>query len=449
VGVLKFNPIELINVLIVLGLLMVLLRKRDAVTLQLVLFVCGTFHFSFASIALLANDGGHLLIDLHNEGGGLLARFSTLILLAIVFSVLGQRAYEAYVFARTGEKKGILFVSLMMALLFCGYLLNYRDSDLLQLKNIVMITAMLVLVVLGYLATTVIPVLQAEKVYALGLIGLPMLGVIDGIALYEVLTRHAWASFQESSGAIVYRASSVLFNPNLYAFWASLMYLACAYGMHAYMQYRRMFLLGMVLLSTAIYLSGSRSAGYLLLALLFMPPMLIRERMQWLPLLVLPLTMLSIYAGVACLGYSSWQEIALLGERFVAAPVHLVNYLFQYIGFPKETVVLNEVAVSIEGRFVGDYKDAGWLVLYQDVGWTGLCALILAVNVLVVRSIRAYLVQRSPASVYVLLLLLYCLLTGFVKRIQIFPTWLFIGLALIICMVYWRTFLIAPDEEAK
>lgn len=71
-GILKFNPIELINVLIVFGLLTVLLRKLDAVTLLLVLFVCGTFHFSFAVIALATNDAGYLLMGLHSEGGGML-----------------------------------------------------------------------------------------------------------------------------------------------------------------------------------------------------------------------------------------------------------------------------------------------------------------------------------------------------------------------------------------
>lgn len=444
----KFNPVELINVLIVLGLLKVLLRKRDAVPLLLVLFVCGTFHFSFAVIALTTNDTGRMLIDLHNEGGGLLARLSTLILLVVVFSLLGRRTYEAYSAGHTGEKKELLFVLLLMAALFCGYLLNYRTSDLLQLKNIVSIEAMFVLVMLGSLATTGMPVLKAGKVYAWGLAGLLILGIIDAIAMYEVLGRHSWAGTLESSGAYVYRASSVLFNPNLYAFWASLVYLASAYGIHVYGEQRRMLLLGMVLASTAIYLSGSRSAGYLLLAALFLPLLLIRERRQWLPLLVLPLTMLAIYAGAAWLaGDTRWQEIALLGERFASAPVHLINYSYQYLAIPVE--IPAEIRESIEGRFIGAGRDAGWLVLYQDAGWVGLSAVIIAGCLLVGRGIRAYLVRPSPASVYTLALLLYCLLTGLLMRLQIFPVWLFIGLVLIICMVYWRPLVIASDRERR
>jgi hypothetical protein len=269
--------------------------------------------------------------------------------------------------------------------------------------------------------------------------------------MYEVLARHSWAGTLESSGAYVYRASSVLFNPNLYAFWASLVYLACAYGMHAHREQRRMLLLGMVLASTAIYLSGSRSAGYLLLAMLFLPPLLVRERGQWLPLLVLPLTMLTIYAGAAWLaGDMRWQEIALLGERFAAAPVHLANYIFQRIGIPAAIAVSPaEVVVSIEGRFVGESRDAGWLVLYQDAGWVGLSAVIMGGGGLVVRGISIYLARPNPASVYTLALLLYCLLTGLVMRLQIFPVWLFIGLALITCIVYWRPLVMASDRARR
>lgn len=439
----NFNPIELINVLIVFGLLMVLRHRRDTVTLLLVLFVCGTFHFSFAVIALTTNDTWRLLIDLHNQGGGLLARVSTLLLLIVAFGLLGRSAYRSYHGRRVGDRPEILFVLAVMAALFCGYLFNYRTSDLLQLKNIVSIEMMFVLVMLGYLGTTGMPTVSAERIHVWGLASLFLLGAIDGIALYEVLARHSWAGFLESSGAHVYRASSVLFNPNLYAFWASLVYLGCAYGMHAYKGQQRMLLLGMVLASIAIYLSGSRCAGYLLLAVLFLPVLLLRQRSQSMSLLVLPLTMLAIYAGAWIAGDADWQEIVLLGERFAAAPIHLANYIFQRIGIPAEIVV------SIEGRFIGEGRDAGWLVLYQDAGWVGLGAVTLAGALLLLRGIRAYLASPGAASVYALALLLYCLLTGFVMRLQIFPVWLFIGLALIICMVYWRPFVRVPSRAGR
>lgn len=447
----NFNPIELINVLIVSGLLMVLRHRRDTVTLLLVLFVCGTFHFSFAAVALIVNDADQLQIKLHNQGSGMLAVISTLTLLSVVFSLLARQAYKVYLVSDVDERKSVLYVILMMAGIVCGYLLNLRNGDWMQLKNIVAIDAMLVLVMIGYIGATGLQTIKAENIYSWALSGLVALSLIDGIALYEILTGHSWAGTLESSGEYVYRASSTLFNPNLYAFWASLVYLACAYGMHAYREHRRMLLLGMVLASTAIYLSGSRSAGYLLLALLFLPLVLIRERQQWLPLLVLPLTMLSIYAVSALLaGYPGLHEIVLLGERFAAAPSHLANYILQSLGVPQMSLgVPQEIAVSIEGRFVGGGRDAGWLVLYQDAGWVGLGVVILAGGLLVVRGIRAYLAQPCPASVYTLTLLLYCLLTGLVMRFQIFPVWLFIGLALIICMVYWRSLVITPYKAGR
>ncbi len=432
----NFNPIELINVLLVLGLLMALWYRRDTVTLLLVLFVCGTFYYSFAVIALTTNDSARLLIDLHNEGGGLLAQLSTLILLVVVFSLLGRRAYEAYLAGHVGEKKEALFISLVMAALLVGYLLNYRSSYLLQMKNIASIEAMFVLVILGYFAISYKPTFKMEW----GWTGLLIVGIIDAIGIYEVFSHQSWSVFQDSSGAIVYRASSVLFNPNLFAFWASLVYLASAYGMHASRELRCMSLLGMVLAAAAIYVSGSRSAGYLLLALLCLLTLLIKERRQWLPLLVLPLTMLTIYTGAWIAGEGDGQVIALLGERFAAAPIHLANYIFQRICIPAE------ILVSIEGCFIGEGRDAGWLVLYQDAGWIGLGAVLLAGTLMLARGTSAWLAHPSPTSAYALALLLYCQLTGFVMRLQIFPVWLFIGLALVICMVYWRSLVRIPKK---
>lgn len=438
---LKINLIEFINVLIALCLLMVLRRKRDPVTLLLVLFVCGTVHFSFAAIALATGEARRLLIELHIEGGGLLARLSTLTILIVAFNLLGRRAYDAYLSGGTGEKRNSLVMLLLIAVLICGYLLNYRANDILQLKNVVMIVAMFLLVMLGYLATIDIPDLRTEKVYAWGLVGLIMLVLINGVALYEVVTQNSWAGFWESSGIYVYRASSIFFNPNLYAFWASLLYLVCAYGMHAYREYVTMWLLGMVLVSSAIYLSGSRSAGYLLLVLLFLPSVLIKERVACLPLIVLPLTMLSIYGvSIWLAGDAVWKELILLGSRFAIAPIHLVDYIFQPNGLP------TEVVVSIEGRFVGQLSDSGWLVLYQDAGWVGLSSVVLASSLLVLRGIRAYMAKPCPGSVYTLVALIYCLISGLVMRIQIFPVWLFIGLALIFCMRYWRLPPIDPEK---
>jgi len=442
----KINILELANVLVVILLLFQLKRRRDVAALLIILFIYGTLHFGFAAIALATSESANLLIALHNDGGGVLAKLSSLLLLSVVFFLLGKHAYSMYPPSQPKKKVIVFFIMLVMAILFFGYLLNIRPNDWLQLKNVISLEAMLVLLLFGFLGVDGV---HTIKIYPAVLAGLVILGVTDCIAVYEVFDHSSWAGTPDSSGAMVYRASSLLFNPNLFAFWASLVYLACAYGMHACIGHRKMMLWGMVLAVVAIYFSGSRSAGYLLLGVLFIPALLINKRSHWLSLMVLPLTMLTIYVGtvyfVLPFAHNSegWSEIALLGERFAAAPVYLINYTSMYFGIPVGIPVgiPTEVVLSIEGRFIGEGRDAGWLVLHQDVGWLGTCAMLALSFGSVWLAMRTYFEKRSVDSVYALAMLTCCLLTGLVMRLQIFPVWLFVGIFLIPCLVFWaRTF---------
>ncbi len=442
----KFNVIEIINVLIVILLLNVILRGRDVATLLLALFAYGTLHFSFAAIALATNESASLLVELHTEGSGVLAKLSTLSLLGIVLAMLSVLAYDAWAQNRKKSRKVELHILLAMGIVFCGYLLNFRQGDWLQLKNVISIEIMLILMTVGFLGATSIDRLNAVKVHAWVVVGLLILCATDCIAIYEVFAQQSWAGTLESSGAMVYRASSILFNPNLFAFWASLVYLACAYGMHEWKEYRRVMLWGMVLASVAIYFSGSRSAGYLLLGMLLISAVLLKGRSRWLPLLILPVTMLVIYAGAAWLaaplfpGKGGWNDITLLGERFAAAPLYLANYVLKLAGatgIVSSIDVPPEVTVSIEGRFEGGSRDAGWLVLYQDVGWLGTAAMLWISVKSLQWAVHAYFAEHSAASVFALTTLCCCLMTGFVMRFQIFPVWIFIGVTLIPCLMFW------------
>lgn len=436
------------NVMIVILLLLMLARKRDVTTLLMVLFVYGTLHFGFAAIALMSDESASLLVTLHNNGGGMLANIATLLLLGVVFVLLSMHAYYAYLLNQGGEKKMVMYILLIMVAVFCGYALNIRQGDWVQLKNVASIEAMLALLLIAYLGATGSHTFNMVRFYSWGIAELLIFAGIDGIAVYEVFTHHSWAGTLESSGAMVYRASSLLFNPNLFAFWASLVYLGCAYGVYAFQEHYKIMLYGMVLASVAIYLSGSRSAAFLLMAVLFIPLWLAEKRIKWLSLLVLPLTMLTIYFGAAwfagrlVFGNAGWHSVVLLGERFAIAPIYLVNYASTFLDVLPSVLsevrqVPPEVTLSIEGRFVGEGRDAGWLVLYQDVGWIGTAAMLSGCFALLLWSARIYCAARSAAGAYALAILCYLVLTGLVMRFQIFPVWLFIGVILTPCLVFW------------
>ena len=170
--------------------------------------------------------------------------------------------------------------------------------------------------------------------------------------------------------------------------------------------------------------------------------------------------MLAIYAGAiwipSIIGSSNddCDQIAILGRRFVLAAPHLMKYILMRVlilaeatgieGFTSAVAtalgtkgVPPEVASAISGRVVSNTPDAGWLVLYKDVGWWG-CAAMLWISVYALGwGVAAYMSERSAASVFALMILCYCLMIGFFMRFQMFPVWIFICVALIPCLAFW------------
>lgn len=434
----KVNLIEIVNVLVVISLLSVLSRWRDNITLLLVLFTYGTLHFAFSAFAITENESVNLLAALHNEGGGILAKLSAAVLVGVVFVLLSRRAYFGFMLGQGSEKKLTFYILFVMGAILLGYFLNIRDGDWLQFKNIISIEAMLTFLLVGYLGASRVDTLDAEILHLWIFLGLVILGVTDSISIYEVLYHKSWAGTLESSGEMVYRASSILFNPNLLSFWAALIYIGCAYGVHVLKENQKVMFWGMILASIAIYLSGSRSIGFLLLGILFIPAILLNKSFHWLSLVVFPMTMLTIYAVAKYItaqfisSADGWREIVLLGERFEAAPVYLINYIFGFVGIPIE------VMQSIEGRFIGESRDSGWLVLYQDAGLFGLVAVIFSCFALISWGWQAYDAQKTPANAYALAAVFYCLLSALVMRFQIFPNWLFLSIVFVSCFISWR-----------
>ena len=452
--------VELVNVLLVVLLFIMLSRRRDVAALLLVSFLYGTLHFGFAVAALASTDRVGVMTAMHLDGGGALAKLSASSLIGVVVVLLGRLAYKDFSFNREGDRAIIASMLLVMVAIFAGYLFNIQDDDWLQLKNVISLEVMFAFALIAFLAIRNEKAINIERWHMWGVIGLLMVGVVDCIAIYEVFSHSSWAGTMSSTGVMVYRASSILFNPNLLGFWASLLYLGCAYGFEACKQYRKMMLWGMVLSSIAIYFSGSRSSGYLLLVALFAPTalmLLLRKRFIWLPLMLLPLTMLAIYVGAAWVAPRfvtsavGWHEIALLGERFAVAPVQLMNYLlmktghvinelYQLVGgraINFSGLAPSEIVESIEGRFVGEGRDAGWLVLYQDTGWFGLGGIVLAVSMLLAWGGRVCVANPYLSNIYAFAALLFFILSGFVMRFQIFPVWLFGGLVLVASLALW------------
>jgi len=447
--VLSFNAIEITNVLIVIVLFYVIYRRRDAGSLLWVLFFYCTLHFSFAIYPLFSSEHTLLLGNLHLQGSGRLAKMSALSLLICVFYLLSGHAYATYSQSIVSEKRVVHCILAGMITVFGGYIFNLRPGDFLQLKNTVSIEAMLFLLMVGFLGLRGRqgPGKMDERFWIVP--GLSILSLMVCVSVFEVVSHRSWAGTLETSGALVYRASATLFNPNLLGIWASLVYLGCAFHMFESKKDQKLMMLGMILASGAIYFTGSRSAILFLMMLLIVAFMVTitvtREKLRWVPLVILPMTVILIYASLHWLiipfvaDTVGWHEIELLALRFAATPKYLVYYGLMVLGYEVQIPV--EIAISMEGRFIGGTGagagDGGWIALHNDIGWLGMTAILGLWLLALCRGLISCFSNHYVAHVYALAVLCYCLLIGLVMRFQIFPVWVLISIVLTPCLLHW------------
>jgi hypothetical protein len=435
----NINNIEILNILIAVFMLFLILRIKNTVELLVILFLYGSLHFSFGVLPLSANDATEPLRKLHIDGGGVLANASAALLFLLVLLLLYRENFSFYLKPLLNIKSTPAQISLIMFMVGLGYLFNYRPDDWMQLKNVVFIEAMLSFLLVGFIATASGYKDCLVNVYFWAVGGVLLLVIVNTIAFYEIFSHKSWASTQEHSGVIVYRASATLFNPNLLAFWASLSYLLCAYLSVKVNKHKTLMLIGMILASVAIYLSGSRTVAYLLLFSLTFPVLSYKNKLDYKGLLTFPITISLIYALSACLSkfHAFPYELVKLGNRFAVAPLYLLNYIFDKLGFSYrfEVGVPIEVTTSIEGRFNGGLIDSGWLVLHQDIGLIGLLPIILYCVALTKKGIDICRNSAETSHLYIFSLFLISILIGTVMRFQIYPVWLFIGITTIAYLV--------------
>lgn len=343
------------------------------------------------------------------------------------------------------EDKGLsaIFSFVSMAIVI-GCFLENGAVNFSVLKNICALMSLFVLMFL--LAQNPYDVSRNFNCIAICTL-LLLLTVMLFVASYELYSLRAWAWFGDSNGERIYRSSSLLFNPNLYGMWCAILVIGFAYLFHQGNAPAWISLLGMSLSFAGIYLSGSRSAGFLVLFLLIGIAMLIRTRhlaIRWAPIALMLLIFCIIGLGAEWASQSfpgqqkNWHAIALLGYRFVSYPWQLVSYGLNHFSLPSG-VVPEHVSISIEGRFISEARDSGWLVLYDDTGWVGAISVAVLWCVFCYWGIRAYLREPGLISIYALAFLFFSIGVGVVMRFQTFPLAIFIAIILAPCIRYWRT----------
>lgn len=434
-----FRSIEIINVVLCAYFIFAALRHKNP-GLPFLLFVYGSLYFSYAAIPALGNGTIVEIRQIHIEGSGILATLSGILILLLTLLLSAKQTK-----GRLLEDKGLfyLFFGVTLAIIV-GYLVHQDHYlNILALKGtlgLVLMTALMFLFVKNHsLAESA---LADTKIWSV----LALLVLAVGVAIYELYSLRVWSFVSDSNGDYIYRPSSLLFNPNLFGMWCAMLAIGFAYFFHREVTSRRLILFGLVLSFVGIYLSSSRSAGFLVLLTLIGISTLIRGRNfidRWAPVMAMVAVFMLIGLGANWASYSvagqeeHWRLITLLGERFASYPMQVGHYFSNKFGLAPEAVPA-EISISIEGRFTGEMRDSGWLVAYDDMGWVGALALAVLYGMFLFWGFKTWWKRRDIDSIYALAILFFCVGTGVVIRFQMFPLAMFVPLILAPCISYWR-----------
>jgi len=343
----------------------------------------------------------------------------------------------------------------MGGLLLAGLILEVGVVSRLQLQNVLSVFLMCTLGSLGADAWERAQVSGwRDEVFArMAVLLLLMLFGSVVLAYVEILYDKAWSRYMASNGYVIIRASAMMFNPNLYAMWCSVLAIGFAFFWQARVLIGRdtWLLLGVYLAGLGVFLSSARSLACLLLLFFVGTAAMLPHGhgRRWLPSFVYVLSLFSATA-VSVLawrlggGDSAAHHFVLLGERLMAAPIQLVAVLMDQIApgsLWEGQAVRPEAILAFEGRFQGEGRDSGFLTAYDDAGVLGLFAMVVFWGSLSYFGVKAFWRRQDIHTIYALGLVGYGLVVGVIMRYQVFPVWVFLAVMLAPCLALWRTVL--------
>jgi hypothetical protein len=418
-------------------------RKKNVINLLTALFALGTFYFLYSAIALISGGSTEQLVDMHISGSTNIIKISSFFCLVYFFVLIFIRVKSSLY--KDGNLLLYFFVTGIGV--FVGFLINYRNNDWLQIQNILSIEAMLLLIFFAHIEFKNEEFSKEPTLRCIHVTNI-ILCISLCVSFYEIYFHKAWAVFKNSDGDLVWRASSFLFNPNLYGAWCAILALGFGYLWHAGNN-KIAILTGLTLSYIGLYFSGSRSAIYVLVVCLFVAAFLAQE-IQWrrriIPAILMPLSFgavwllakfVSLYSETFAPGFSS---IVIIGDRIFGAPLALLGYAFKGITLPSSAIdqVPSEIKVAFWGRFIGNLPDSGIVTLYVDAGSVGLFAAVFLLLAFYFWALRSLMKKRNVETIYALVILIFCTGISISMRYQIFPVWIFFAVIIAPCLAVWR-----------
>lgn len=434
-------------------LILYIFYKKDLYTLFFSLFLYITLHYSYSAIAIFWPNKVYIL-RASTQMGAKITGIGFLLFIITILTWRYRRLLIEQVFSGASKVAGLScflwFLVTITHWIIKG--LNNEFPTQLTIQNIFS-TCLLCILIIGFGAVfSRQPHISKKRLEKLCDIIAILISLIVLIATYEIIALHAWCgAYKTETGEYVWRASSILFNPNLLGFWCALVILFSGYVYHMKSVSRKLPILIIILCSLAIFLSGSRSSflicffpfSLITIFLFFQKKNRLGYRDIFLPLGAFVASILAaiiiVKIGITHTNYefACLNPLSLLADRFVFMPVEIMSFVLDRIPnyievFPWLTLYLSKAsAISIHGRFSTGLVDNGYLVMLEDTGWIGLIIWIFIWIYLIYIGIKVLRISPGIRSIYALSILLGCAFSAmFIRAFQVFPFWVMIAMAL-------------------
>jgi hypothetical protein len=461
----------ILNGFIAFSLALYVFYKRDPYTLFFSLLLYVTLHYGYSILAIFWPQNFYVLRESTQTG----AKLTGIGFLIFIMSMLLWRYRKLLVkrvFIGVNKLVGLsclLWVSAVIIYWIIKVLSNEFPTPL-TIQNIFS-TGSLCIFSLGFGGVLPQqPQITTERLEKFCRVIAIFIFLIVLIATYEMITLHAWGgAFRLESTEYVWRASSILFNPNLLGFWCVFVAVFAGYIFHKKSLPPILPITIIILCGLGIFLSGSRSSfiicfftfSTITLLLIIQAKKLLKSKDIFLPFtaFVLPIlaTIIIIKGGNLIINYQSerLKALSFLADRFLLMPFEIISFIS--IRFSSNTGFFSDLAapswlskasvISIQGRFSTGLVDNGYLAMREDTGWIGLTAWIIIWVILIWIAFRVY--RRSPGveSTYSLSMIFGCALSAvFVRAFQVFPFWVLVALTLALCL-YWFNLVIEKGHS--
>jgi len=423
--------------------------KNKPINLIALLFFHGVIFFLPSIIFLTGSNFSASINLVHLYGYSSEAVLTGVFFLFLILFMLSKISIQYVIKMRPFDFLILGSISIAAVVSIAGYLVGSKIINRNTLESLIATEAMFYLTAIGYLA--ILKERIEYRVFRKYLIGFLIVLVSFSLAieLVEIILNKTWASTIQYDGVIVKRASGLLFNPNLMAFFLSLAILYIAYE---YQRNKKSYIfITLIVAFSAFYLTGSRSSSYLLFFILLGQFITIRSSSQFTILLLMPFTYLSLWIIgniLSIFDFSFSENIISLGNRLGMGFIYGFLKIYSMIDMNVNQTLMYippEISTSVNGRFYGDGKDSGILLLRDDAGYFGLFSVGLYYVLAFYLFIISWIKSRSITLLYAFSALLFCTASNFLMKFQIYPVWIFISVIYIIFLYNCRALFITND----